>query len=147
MALAEKITHFYSKDDVEKKWYLVDAKDKTLGRIASQVAHILRGKHRPEFTPNSDMGDFVIIINADQVKVTGKRSELKEYFRYTGYPGGARFDTFKELMKTKPTKVLEHAVKGMIPHTRLGRQIIKKLKVYTGPTHPHAAQKPELLNI
>lgn len=125
----------------------MDAKDKTLGRIASQVASILRGKHKPSFTPNADIGDFVIIINAEKVKLTGKRPELKEYFHYTGYPGGAKFESFKDLIKTKPEKVVMHAVKGMIPHNRLGRRLIQKLKVYAGPNHPHQAQQPESLDI
>ncbi|MBU1298125.1 MAG: 50S ribosomal protein L13 [Bacteroidetes bacterium] len=147
MALTEKQTYFFKNEEIAKKWYLVDAKDKTLGRIASQVASILRGKHKPSFTPNADIGDFVIIINAEKVKLTGKRPELKEYFHYTGYPGGAKFESFKDLIKTKPEKVVMHAVKGMIPHNRLGRRLIQKLKVYAGPNHPHQAQQPESLDI
>ncbi|MDI6779910.1 MAG: 50S ribosomal protein L13 [Bacteroidota bacterium] len=147
MALTEKQTYFFKNEEIAKKWYLVDAKDKTLGRIASQVASILRGKHKPSFTPNADIGDFVIIVNAEKVKITGKRPELKEYFHYTGYPGGAKFESFKDLMKTKPEKVVLHAVKGMIPHNRLGRRLIQKLKVYAGPNHPHQAQQPESLDI
>lgn len=147
MALVEKQTYFFKKDEIEKKWYLLNANGKTLGRLASRVASVLRGKHKPTFTPNSDVGDFVIIVNADKVKLTGKRSELKEYFHYTGFPGGARVEKVKNLMKNKPEKVLIHAIKGMIPHNRLGRRIIKKLKVYAGPDHPHQAQKPELLEI
>lgn len=147
MSLNAKLTYFFKKEEVEKKWYLVDAEGKTLGRLASRIAHILRGKHKPEFTPNADLGDFVIVVNAEKVKLTGKRAEQKQYFYYTGYPGGATFKTFKELIKTKPEKVILHAVKGMIPHNRLGRRIIQKLKVYSGPNHPHSAQKPEKLNI
>lgn len=147
VALTEKQTYFFKNEEIAKKWYLVDAKDKTLGRIASQVATILRGKHKPSFTPNADIGDFVIIVNADKVKLTGKRPELKEYFHYTGYPGGAKFESFKDLIKTKPEKVVMHAVKGMIPHNRLGRRLIQKLKVYAGPNHPHQAQQPESLDI
>ncbi len=147
MSLNEKLTYFFKKEEIQKKWYLVDAEGKTLGRLASRVAHILRGKHKPEFTPNADLGDFVIIVNAEKVKLTGKRAEQKQYFHYTGYPGGATFESFKELIKTKPEKVIIHAVKGMIPHNRLGRRIIQKLKVYAGPNHPHSAQKPEKLNI
>jgi len=147
VALTEKQTYFFKNEEIAKKWYLVDAKDKTLGRIASQVASILRGKHKPSFTPNADIGDFVIIINAEKVKLTGKRPELKEYFHYTGYPGGAKFESFKDLIKTKPEKVVMHAVKGMIPHNRLGRRLIQKLKVYAGPNHPHQAQQPESLDI
>ncbi len=147
MALIEKQTYFFKNEEIAKKWFLVDAKDKTLGRIASQVATILRGKHKPSFTPNADIGDFVIIVNADKVKMTGKRPELKEYFHYTGYPGGAKFESFKDLIKTQPEKVVMHAVKGMIPHNRLGRRLIQKLKVYAGPNHPHKAQQPESLDI
>ncbi len=147
MALIEKQTYFFKNEEIAKKWFLVDAKDKTLGRIASQVATILRGKHKPSFTPNADIGDFVIIVNADKVKLTGKRPELKEYFHYTGYPGGAKFESFKDLIKTQPEKVVMHAVKGMIPHNRLGRRLIQKLKVYAGPNHPHKAQQPESLDI
>lgn len=147
MAFADKSTTFFRESDVQQKWFVVDANGKTLGRIASKVAHVLRGKHKPQFTPNADVGDFVIVVNAEKVKVTGKRTELKEYFHYTGYPGGAIFQQFKDVIKTHPERVIEHAVKGMIPHTKLGRQIIKKLKVYSGTEHPHAAQKPEVLEI
>ena len=145
MAFVDKSTTFFREGDIAQKWFVVDANGKTLGRIASQVARILRGKHKPQFTPNADIGDFVIVVNADKVKVTGKRTELKEYFHYTGYPGGAVFQQFKDVLKIHPERVIEHAVKGMIPHTKLGRQIIKKLKVYAGTEHPHAAQKPEVI--
>lgn len=136
-------TKFFPSTDIEKKWYVVDADGQTLGRLASQVAKILRGKHKPTFTPNADVGDFVIVINAEKVQLTGKRPELKQLYHNTGYPGGARFESFKELIKTKPEKVIEHAVKGMLPHNRLGKRIGLKLKVYRGAAHPHAAQKPE----
>jgi large subunit ribosomal protein L13 len=142
-----KITRFLRDEDIAKRWYIVDANGQVLGRVASQIAHLLRGKHKPEFTPNADMGDFVIVVNAEKVRLTGKRTEQKEYFHYTGYPGGAVFESFKDLIKTKPERVIEHAVKGMIPHTKLGRQIYKKLKVYAGPDHPHSAQKPEQFTI
>lgn len=135
-------TRFFKPEEVQQKWYVVNAEGQTLGRIASNVARILRGKHKPQFTPNFDLGDFVIVVNAEKVKLTGKRTELKELFHNTGYPGGARFESFKDLIKTRPEYVMEHAVKGMIPHNRLGRQIIKKLKVYRGAEHPHAAQQP-----
>ncbi|HAP34807.1 MAG TPA: 50S ribosomal protein L13 [Bacteroidetes bacterium] len=143
--MVDKSTTFFRESDIAQKWYVVDANGKTLGRIASQVARILRGKHKPQFTPNSDMGDFVIVVNAEKVKITGKRLEQKEYFHYTGYPGGAIFQQFKDVIKNHPERVIEHAVKGMIPHTKLGRQIIKKLKVYPGTEHPHSAQKPEVI--
>ena len=145
--MSQWVTHSFKESEVPKKWYLVDANGKTLGRISSRVAHILRGKHKPTFTPNIDCGDFVVIINADKVKVTGKREELKTYFHHTGYPGGATVESFRELMRVKSTEVLFHAVKGMIPHNRLGARIIKKLKVYDGSVHPHAAQRPEPIQL
>lgn len=141
--LTQRLTYSFKESEVIKKWYLVDASGQTLGRIASRVAHVLRGKHKPIFTPNIDCGDFVVVVNAEKVKVTGNRTELKTYFHYTGYPGGATIESFKEMMKTKPEKVIEHAVKGMIPHNRLGARIIRKLKVYRGASHPHSAQQPE----
>ncbi|HLF19304.1 MAG TPA: 50S ribosomal protein L13 [Bacteroidota bacterium] len=140
-------TRFFKQEEVQQKWFLVDAQGKTLGRIASQVARILRGKHKPTFTPNADLGDYVVVVNAEKIQVTGKRTELKEFYRNTGYPGGARFTKFKELIETKPEWVFEHAVKGMIPHNRLGRKIIQKLKVYRGSSHPHSAQQPEALSL
>ena len=143
MALTQKLTHSFRQDEIQQKWFLVDANGQTLGRIASRVAHILRGKHKPIFTTNVDCGDFVVVVNADKVKVAGRRDELKTYFHYTGYPGGATVESFRELMKTNPERVFTHAVKGMIPHNRLGARIIKKLKVYKGTEHPHQAQKPE----
>ena len=145
VSLAQHLTKTFQETEVEKKWFTVDAAGQTLGRIASRIAHVLRGKHKPVFTTNTDCGDFVIVLNADKVKLTGKRTELKTYFHYTGYPGGATVDAFKELMKTNPERVVMHAVKGMIPHNRLGARVIKKLKVYRGTEHPHMAQKPEPL--
>ncbi len=131
--------------EVEKKWYVIDADGMVLGRLAANVAHILRGKNKPIFTPHVDVGDYVIVINADKVRVTGKRVEQKSYFHYSGYPGGAKVRMFKDLVRTNPRFVIEHAVKGMLPHNRLGRRIAKKLKVYSGAEHPHTAQKPEEL--
>jgi large subunit ribosomal protein L13 len=139
-------TRFFKTSDTVQKWYLVDASGQTLGRIASHVAHILRGKHKPIFTTNADVGDFVVVINAEKVVLTGKRTEKKEFYHNTGYPGGARFESFVELIKTKPEFVVEHAVKGMLPHNRLGRRIGMKLKVYRGASHPHAAQQPETMS-
>ncbi|HEY4611607.1 MAG TPA: 50S ribosomal protein L13 [Bacteroidota bacterium] len=136
-------TRFFKPEEVNIKWHLVDASGKTLGRIATQVARLLRGKHKPQFTPNFDLGDFVVVVNAEKVLVTGKRTELKQLYRNSGYPGGAKFESFKDLIKTKPEYVFEHAVKGMLPHNRLGKKILKKLKVYRGADHPHAAQMPE----
>ncbi|MBI1804090.1 MAG: 50S ribosomal protein L13 [Ignavibacteriae bacterium] len=147
VALVQRLTHSFRQDEIKQKWFIVDANGKTLGRIASRVAHVLRGKHKPTFTTNIDAGDFVIVINADKVKVQGRRQELKTYFSHTGYPGGATVREFKELIKTNPERVVTHAVKGMIPHNRLGARVIKKLKVYKGTEHPHKAQKPEMLNI
>jgi len=138
----DKPTRFFKTSENEQKWHVVDAEGKTLGRIATEIARLLRGKHKPTFTPNADLGDFVVVVNAGKVKVTGKRAELKEYFHYTGYPGGATFTRFQDLLRKHPERVIETAVKGMLPHNRLGRQIIKKLKVYGGAEHPHAAQRP-----
>ena len=143
----DKATKFFKTSDTVQKWHLVDANGKTLGRIATQVAKLLRGKHKVNFTPNADLGDFVVIVNAANVKLTGKRTELKEYFHYTGYPGGATFTKFQDLVRKHPERVFEHAVKGMLPHNRLGRQIIKKMKVYAGAEHPHSAQRPEAFNL
>jgi large subunit ribosomal protein L13 len=135
-------TRYYKTSDTERKWHLVDADGKTLGRVATEVARLLRGKHKPIFTPNADVGDFVIVVNAAKVRVTGKRQELKSYFRYTGYPGGATVERFQDLMRKHPERVFEHAIKGMLPHNRLGARIFGKLKVYAGAGHPHAAQQP-----
>lgn len=143
----EKITRFYKTEDVDRKWYVVDAKDQVLGRLAAQVARVIRGKHKPVFTPNTDTGDFVIILNADKIKMTGKRELQKQYFRHSGYPGGVKFTTFQEAKDKKPEFIIENAVKGMLPKNRLGRKLIKKLKVYTGEEHPHAAQQPEVMSL
>ena len=139
----DKATRFFTLKDTEQKWHLVNAEGKTLGRVATQVARLLRGKHKPEFTPNADLGDFVVVVNAEKVKLMGKRAEKKEYFHYTGYPGGAKWERVQDLLRTHPDRVFEHAIKGMLPHNRLGRQIFKKLKVYAGPDHPHVAQQPQ----
>lgn len=147
MALSQKLTYSFKQNEILKKWYIIDGSGMTLGRLASRVAHVLRGKHKPIFTPNVDCGDFVVVVNADKVRVTGNRTELKTYFHYTGYPGGATVESYKELMKTNPERVFTKAVKGMIPHNRLGAQIIKKLKVYAGSEHPHKAQKPEEMKL
>jgi large subunit ribosomal protein L13 len=143
----EKMTRFISTNEADRKWYVVDAKDQVLGRLATKVARIIRGKDKPIFTPNADTGDFVVVINADQVKVTGKREFLKTYAHYSGYPGGLKVRSYEELMAKKPEFVIESAVKGMLPKNRLGRQLIKKLKVYAGSSHPHAAQKPEQISL
>ena len=129
--------------EVERKWYVIDAEDKTLGKIASEVASILRGKKKPIYTPHVDTGDYVIVINAEKVRVTGKKEEQKIYKSHSGYPGGLKETTLRELRAKKPEEIIRHAVKGMMPKGKLGRQMFKKLKVYAGPEHPHTAQKPE----
>lgn len=131
--------------EIERKWYVIDAEGKTLGRLAAQVAAILRGKNKPIFTPHVDCGDYVIVVNAEKVAVTGKKRIDKVYKRHTGYPGGLRQLTFEQMMEKHPTEVVRHAVKGMMPTGKLGRQMYKKLKVYAGPEHNHGAQKPETL--
>ena len=133
--------------EVERKWYVVDAAGKALGRVAAEVAKVLRGKHKPIFTPHMDTGDHVIVINADKVKLTGKKLVQKIYFRHSGYLGGATYTKAGELLKKNPVKMVEMAVRGMVPRNRLGSQIFTKLHVYAGPEHPHAAQKPEVLTI
>jgi large subunit ribosomal protein L13 len=132
--------------DIEQKWYLIDCSGKTLGRLSVKVANILRGKNKPEYTPNSDVGDFVVLVNAKNLKITGSKNEDKIYYRHTGYPGGIKQISFKDLLNKDPEKVLRLAVKGMLPKNKLNRQVIKKLKVYAGDEHPHEAQKPEVLN-
>ena len=133
--------------DVERAWLLIDAKGKVLGRLASQVAIILRGKHKPIFTPHVDCGDFVVVVNAAEVELTGRKRENKVYYRYTGYPGGVRSVTAGRLLETRPERVIESAVRGMLPKGPLGRRMLRKLKVYARAEHPHAAQKPERLEI
>ncbi|HSL89863.1 MAG TPA: 50S ribosomal protein L13 [Ignavibacteriaceae bacterium] len=139
----EKLTKFIRTEDADRKWYLVDAKDQILGRLASQVARIIRGKNKAIFTPNMDTGDFVVVVNADKVKVTGKRETLKQYIRHSGYPGGQKITNIQDMLVKKPEFIVENAVKGMLPKNRLGKKLIKKLKVYVGENHPHTAQKPE----
>ena len=133
--------------NVERKWYVVDADGMVLGRLASQVANILRGKNKPTYTPHVDTGDFVVVINCDKIKVTGAKVTDKVYTRITGYPGGVRQETFQEAMEKHPERVIEHAVKGMLPKNTLGRQMAKKLKVYVGPEHPHQAQNPRKIDL
>lgn len=138
-------TYMANPDKLEKKWYVVDASGQTLGRLASGIAGVLRGKNKPEFTPFVDTGDYVIVINAEKVKFTGKKLIDKTYFRHSGYQGGTTFTPAGQMLDRFPTRVLEHAIKGMLPHNRLGAQMYRKLSVYAGPEHPHAAQKPEKL--
>ena len=142
-----KTTFMANESNITRKWYIVDAEGKTLGRLAAEVAKVLRGKHKPTFTPHCDTGDNVIIVNAEKVALTGKKLIQKTYFRHSGYIGGTTFTTAGNLLASQPEKVLEHAIKGMLPHNRLGSAIYRKLYVYTGTEHPHAAQKPETLEI
>ncbi len=135
-------TYSAKPHEVEQKWYVIDATDRELGRVASLTANILRGKHKPEFTPHVDMGDFVVIINAEKVKVTGKKETDKVYYHHTGYPSGLKSINFRDMMEKHPTRAMEKAVKGMLPHNSLGAKQFKKLKVYAGPEHPHVAQDP-----
>ena len=136
-------TYYAKPNEVEREWVLIDAEDQVLGRVATKAAHILKGKHKPQYTPHVDTGDFVVIINADKIRVTGVKATDKEYYRHSGYPGGLKCETFAEAMEKHPERVIEHAVKGMLPKNTLGRAMAKKLKVYAGAEHPHMAQKPK----
>ena len=140
-------TYSAKPKDVTHDWFLVDAKDKVLGRLASEIAHRLRGKHKPIFTPHIDTGDFIIVVNVDQIRVTGNKANDKIYYRHTGYPGGIYSRTYSEMHKRFPGRALEKAVKGMLPKGPLGYAMIKKLKVYAGTQHPHSAQQPQNLDI
>ncbi len=140
-------TYLPSPKSLEHEWYIVDATDKRLGRLASEIAQILRGKNKPEYTPHLDTGDFVIVVNAEKVAVTGKKRTQKLYRRHSGRPGGMKTETFAKLQQRIPERILEQAVKGMLPKNSLGKQLFTKLKVYAGPTHPHDAQKPKELKI
>ncbi|MGM0401184.1 MAG: 50S ribosomal protein L13 [Chloroflexota bacterium] len=140
-------TYVVTPSDVEREWFVVDAAGETLGRLASKIAPILRGKHKPIFTPRMDVGDYVIVINAEKVAVTGKKRQEKVYYHHTQYPGGFRAMTLEEMLDKHPTRVIEYAVRGMLPKNRLGRAILKKLKVYAGDSHPHQAQQPDPLDI
>jgi large subunit ribosomal protein L13 len=142
-----KSTHFAKKGEVQRNWVLIDAEGATLGRLATKAAMILRGKNKPQYTPNTDTGDFVVVVNADKVQLTGNKADQKEYWRYSGYLGGLKTESFKEAMEKHPERVVEHAIKGMLPHTTLGRQQGMKLKVYAGPEHPHAAQNPVKIDL
>lgn len=133
-------TYSTKASDIERNWHVIDASGKTLGRLATDVAQLLRGKHKPIYSPNLDTGDHVIVINAEKVRVTGNKPEQKIYYRHSGYIGGLKETSFEKMLETHPTRVIEHAVKGMLPHNALGRAMFRKLKVYKGPTHPHSAQ-------
>jgi large subunit ribosomal protein L13 len=140
-------TLFAKNTDVVKKWHVVDADGLVVGRLASRIASVLRGKNKPIFTPHADTGDFVIVINADKIRFTGNKLEKKTYYRHSGYPGGIKQETAKNIMKDSPEDIIMFAVRGMLPKNRLGRQQLKKLRVYRGTEHPHKAQNPEILNL
>jgi large subunit ribosomal protein L13 len=140
-------TYMAATDSVKKYWYLVDASGKTLGRLASELAYRLRGKHKVEFTPHTDTGDFFVVVNIEKIKVTGKKMTDKKYYWHTGYPGGIKSINFQDLLTKHPERVLEKAVKGMLPRGPLGRKMLKKLKVYAGEQHPHEAQKPRVIQL
>ena len=133
-------TYSVKASDIKQQWHVIDASDKILGRLAVQVASLLMGKHKPIFSRNLDTGDFVVVINADKIRVTGNKVKQKLYYRHSGYPGGLKSISLEKMMQTNPTRVIEYAVKGMLPHTRLGARMMKKLRVYVGDTHPHQAQ-------
>nr|WP_280985082.1 50S ribosomal protein L13 [Halanaerobium praevalens] len=140
-------TYMAKNETVDRNWYVVDAAGKTLGRLASEIAQYIRGKHKPTFTPHVDMGDYVVVINAEKVKLTGKKWDDKKHYSHTNYPGGIKEVTYRELRDKDPEFIIEKAVKGMLPHNKLGRQMIKKLKVYSGSNHPHQAQEPKKLEL
>ncbi len=140
-------TGFAKKETIERKWYVVDARDQVLGRIAVEIARRLRGKHKAVYSPHVDTGDYIIVVNADKIRLTGKKLDDKVYYRHTGYPGGLKSITARQLLRRRPERLLERAVKGMLPKNRLGRRMYKKLKVYARPDHPHAAQQPEVLTL
>jgi len=139
-------TKSQKKETVERKWFIVDAEGETVGRICSRIAAVLRGKHKPSYTPHVDCGDFVIVVNAEKIRFTGQKESQKQYLRHTGYPGGQRSKTAKQLLTERPERVVENAVRGMLPKNRLGRAMYKKLFVYAGAEHPHEAQQPEEFN-
>ena len=140
-------THYFNESEVNKKWYLVDVKDQTLGRVADKIANILLGKNKPEYSPNADLGDYVIVINASKVKVSGKKEQEKIYYRHSLYPGGLKKTSFSKMRAKNPEYIIRVAVWGMMKHSPLGRKAFKKLKVYAGEDHPHAAQKPIILDL
>ncbi len=140
-------TYSAKAEDIQREWLVVDAEGKTLGRLSTEIARILRGKHKPIFTPHVDCGDFVIVINADKIRVTGDRLDQKMYYRHSGYMGGLKEMSLRQMLQTHPERVLQFSVRGMLPKNRLGRQMFKKLKVYASPTHPHAAQQPRVLEL
>ncbi len=142
-----KQTPWVKKEDVKRNWYLIDAKDKVLGRLASQIALMLQGKHRPDYTPHVDQGDFFVVINADKVKLTGKKLDQKVYWRHSGYMGGMKLETARRLLERKPEALIYLAVKRMLPRNRMRKKLLKKVKIYAGESHPHQAQNPQILEI
>jgi len=140
-------TYSAKPGEITREWYVVDADGKTLGRLATQIADMLRGKRKPEYTPHCDTGDFVVVVNAEKIAVTGNKRADKKYYRHSGYPGGIKERTLEEMLARRPEEVIRHAVKGMLPRNRLARKQLTKLKVYAGPDHPHAAQKPTPMEI
>ena len=140
-------THSFKKSDIQETWILLDAKGKTLGRFAAQIAKVLSGKNKPEYTPNADMGDFVIVVNAKDIAVSGEKREQKKYYRHSGYPGGIKSKLLGEVLEDSPSEVIKSAVKGMLPKSKLGRKMFSKLKVYDDSEHPHVAQNPQLIEI
>ena len=140
-------TYAVKAGDIQRKWYVADADGKTLGRFASTVAKILRGKHKPIYSPHLDTGDHVIVVNAANIVVTGKKAQQKQYYHHSGYPGGLKSMSYGELMEKRPEKILEHAIRGMLPHNSLGRQMFRKLRIYAGPDHVHQSQKPEEIQL
>ncbi len=147
MAIFTSQTPMLKKEEVKRNWYVVDAKGKVLGRLASRLAHRLRGKHRPDFTPHVDAGDFIVVINADKIRLTGRKLDKKLYWRHSGYMGGLKLTPARKMLETKPEELLRLAVKRMLPKNRLGRKMLKKLKIYAGETHPHQAQNPKPLDL
>lgn len=139
-------TYVAKREEVERKWYVIDATDKHLGRLAVQVARILTGKHKPTYTPHVDTGDFVVVVNAEKIALTGKKLEQSKIYKYSGYPGGLKERTYGEVLKRQPSRLIERVVWGMLPKTKLGRAMYTKMKVYAGPAHPHAAQQPEAVD-
>jgi len=142
-----KRTYVTKPEDIQRNWYVVDASGQTLGRLASEIAQVVRGKHKPVYSPSIDAGDYVIVVNAERVHVTGHKLDQKIYYRHSGYPGGLKEVPLRRMLEEHPTRVITHAVKGMLPKNRLGRKMLKKLKVYAGPDHPHQAQQPEPLEL
>lgn len=145
--MKEQKSYYAKPEDITRKWYIVDATDQVLGRLASEVAKILRGKNKPQFTPSVDMGDFVIVLNALKVKVTGNKEKDKKYYNHSGYPGGLKEKTLEFLRKKNPEEILMRAIKGMLPHNKIGKQMLKKVKIYKGAEHSHEAQNPEKISV